>query len=66
MPDRSERLSAIEGVAADAWVWIEARIQALEARDIDEDRKAYWRERWRKRQQEMVEIGARARHDGKA
>lgn len=63
MQDRSERLSAIETIAGDAYVWIEARIQALRARDIDEERKTYWIERWRKRQQEMVQIGARAHED---
>lgn len=66
MLDRSERLSAIEAIAGDAYVWIEARIKALEARDMDEERKAYWVQRWRKRQQDMVQIGGRAYADRKA
>jgi len=64
--DRLQRLSAIEAVAGDAYVWIEAHIQALEARDIDEERKAYWVERWRKRQREFVQIGGRAHADRNA
>lgn len=62
--DQSERLSSIEREAGSAWTWIEAHIQALEARDdMDSDRKAYWIDRWRKSQREFVEIGGRAYRD---
>ena len=58
--DETERLAIIEREAGAAWVWIEAHIQALEKRDdMDDERKAYWLDRWRQRQREMVEIGSR-------
>lgn len=61
--DQSERRAIIESEAGSAWSWIEAHIQALDARDdMDDDRKAYWRDRWRKTQRTFVEIGGRARH----
>lgn len=63
MLDRSERLSAIETVARDAFTWIEARIEALDASDMAEERKTYWRERWREQQREIGQIGARVHAD---
>lgn len=60
--DRSERLGAIVDVATDALMWIDAHIADLENSDLDGERKANFLERWRKRRQEILEIGARSYH----
>lgn len=61
--DEPERRSVIESEAGAAFAWIEAHIQRVESGDMDDDRKAYWTDRWRQRQREMIEIGGRAYHD---
>lgn len=65
MLDRSERLSAMVGVAVDVLAWIDAHIADLEASDLDGERKAKFLERWHKRRAEIFGIGAQAYHDRK-